>query len=249
MKKLLTIAAYAASHFIAAYAASLSIAAYAVSVSFGVAFAQSAVPANLPPPSADLRDLEGVWNPHRDAGPPSSQPLGALGRDARGAGIAQATGSTLECTPIQRLSGAGGGMSNLWIEGPDEIIMLSEEDQDVRKFYLRAHHPAHVVPQPNGNSIAHWQGNTLVVDTIGYAKPDGSDLGEHTIERFYRRADQLIDDVTIAYGGKTSHVTYRADWRPDLRVWENVCEEGYQRYQLVNGQVDSPDQPPGENGP
>ena len=82
-----------------------------------------------------------------------------------------------------------------------------------------------------------------MVDTIGYAKPDGTDLGEHTIERFYKQGNQLIDDVTIEMKGQTSQVTYRADWRPDLQVWQNVCEEGYQRYVLINGQVDSPDKP------
>jgi len=218
-----------------------------LSLGGGAARAQPA-PANLPPPHADPHDLEGLWNPH--LAPPTGKPgnpPGALGRDANGAGSAQATGSTLECTPIQRLSGASGGMSNLWIQGPDEIVMISEEDQDVRKFYLRAKHSAHIVPQPNGNSIAHWEGDTLVVDTVGYAKPDGTDLGEHTIERFHKQGSQLIDDVTIELNGTTSQLTYRADWRPDLRVWQNVCEEGYQRYLLVNGQVDSPDKPAGEN--
>jgi len=228
----------------------LTIVVWAILTCFSVraVLAQQA-PANLPPPPADPHDLEGLWNPVLEApkGKPGNPP-GALGRDASGAGIAQATGSTLECTPIQRLSGASGGMSNLWIQGPDEIVMISEEDQDVRKFYLRRKHPAHIVPQPNGNSIAHWEGNTLVVDTIGYAKPDGTDLGEHTVERFYKQGNRLIDDVTIEINGKTSQVTYRAAWRPDLRVWQNVCEEGYQRYLLINGQVDSPDKPAtGEN--
>jgi len=165
-----------------------------------------------------------------------------------GAAAAAVSGSTLQCTPIDRVGGAGGGMSNLWFQDPHEIVMISEEDQDIaRKIYLGlATHPKHLVPQPNGNSIGHWEGNTLVVDTVGYGTPDGKLRDQHRIERFHKAGNYLIDDITTIAGGQVQHQTNREMWRSDLHVFENVCEEGYDRYQVVNGQVVNPNTAPGE---
>jgi len=167
---------------------------------------------------------------------------------AGGAAVAAATGSTLQCTPNDRLGGAGGGMSNLWFQDSHEIVMISEEDQDVaRKIYLDlATHPKNLVPQPNGNSIGHWEGNTLVVDTIGFGTADGRPRDQHRIERFHKQGNYLIDDIVTISGGRTQTQTNRELWRSDYHVFENVCEEGYDRYQIVNGQVVNPNLPPDE---
>jgi len=45
-------------------------------------------------------------------------------------------------------------LSNLRVVGPKEIVMISEEDQDVRKIYPQSRHPKNPEPQPNGNSIS-----------------------------------------------------------------------------------------------
>lgn len=227
------------------------------------AFAQSSEP-RWTPPTNDPRDFEGVWLPggyanasgdaakevtNDKGGPPTESgglgppPGAALPPGNPGAPPAPETpdaavGGTLSCTPVQRLRGAGGGMSNLWIQGPKEILMISEEDMDVRKIYLNATHPKKFKPQPNGHSIGHWEGNTLVVDSIGFAKPDGSDRGQHVVERFHKDGKKLIDQLTITeVDGKTHTETAVASWRSDLRVYENVCEENFNRFRFENGEL------------
>jgi len=204
----------------------------------------------------DPRDFEGVWVPASgrrpsaaapggpviDKGlgtpPPAGAPQSLGGPTLGGAATVAASGSTLQCTPVWRLTGAGGGMSNLWIIGQHEILLLSEEDQDVaRKIYLTAAHPRHLLPQPNGNSIGHWEGNTLVVDTIGFGDAKGDPIDRHVIERIAKQGDRLVDQAEIFEGNVADRRTLTENWRPDLHVWENVCEEGYDRYSVVNGKV------------
>jgi hypothetical protein len=191
--------------------------------------------------AASERDLEGLWlplpgaanAPGAGAGPPPERPV-------------QLTGSTLQCAPVQRLNGSGGGMSTLIIQSADEIVMISEEDMDIaRKIYLHASHPRHLAAQPNGHSIGHWQGGTLVIDTVGYADRDGHDNGEHIVEYLSRHGELLRDRMVIhERDGSTREQQLSWAWRPDLQFNENVCEEGFDRYQVINGKLDNPNVAP-----
>lgn len=218
-------------------------------------------------PHTDPRDFEGLWFPGRvvqsirplqpgkDNAPPTNAVLpprapGSPPPDpARGTGpltgpiigmaaTSEAQGSTLQCTPTWRLIGAGGGMSNYWVIGRKEIVLYAEEDQDVaRKIYMDARHPAKLVPQPNGNSIGHWQGNTLVVDTTGFSNPDGSLADRHVVEHIEKHGNTLIDNAVVTLDGRKIYVWIPSYWRPDLTISQNVCEEGYRRYELRDGKV------------
>jgi hypothetical protein len=83
------------------------------------------------------------------------------------------------------------------LQKKDGITMLYDQDDQVRNIRLNASHPAHVTPTPMGDSIGHYEGDELVVDTIGikpgpYAMVDryGSPVTEslHVVERY-----RLID--------------------------------------------------------
>lgn len=143
-------------------------------------------------------------------------------------------------------------MTTLIVQSPQELVMLSEEQMDVaRKVYMNVSHPAHPQPQPNGHSIGHWEGNTLIVDTVAFADPSGADMGDHVVERLIKHGNRLDDEVitTDRSGGtRSQHVSW--DWRPDFQFNENVCEEGFDRYQVINGQLDNPNIPPsrGQSG-
>lgn len=199
------------------------------------------IPRNSTPPT----DIEGLWLPAR-GGPPGN---GIGGAPPKSPPVAVA-GSTLQCAPVQRLNGSGGGMVTLIIQGPRQIVMISEEDMDIaRKIYLTARHPKVVTPQPNGNSIGHWDGDTLVVDSIGFADGAGRDKGQHVLERITKRGNTLSDVATItdASGAvRTQNLSW--SWRPDLQINENVCEEGFDRYQVINGTLDNPNIPPSREG-
>ena len=86
-----------------------------------------------------------------------------------------------------------------FVQGPKEVVMILESFNDVRHVYLSDKHRPNPKPSWYGDSIGHYEGDTLVVDTIGfndktpidqYQTPHTEQL--HVVERFY-----LVD------GGKT----------------------------------------------
>ena len=83
------------------------------------------------------------------------------------------------------------------LQQKDKITILYNEDQQVRRVRMNAQHPARVTPSWYGDSIGHYEGDTLVVDTIGikvgpYSMVDsyGTPYSEalHVVERY-----RLID--------------------------------------------------------
>jgi hypothetical protein len=80
----------------------------------------------------------------------------------------------------------------------DRITIIYEQDHEVRHVRLNAPHPADVKPSWYGDSVAHYEGDTLVIDTVGtkvdrpfamidlYGTPYTEKL--HVIER-YRLVD------------------------------------------------------------
>lgn len=230
---------------------------------------------SIPPNKKAARNFEGLWWPSMGGGPgrgggpggapggpgaqggpggPGNAPGGVPGAGGPpgggggppGGGAVQLSGTTLQCAPVQRMSGSGGGMMSLVIQGPDQLVMISEEDMDIaRKVYIGGKHPANLVPQPNGHSIGTWDGDTLVIDSIGYSDRNGKDNGQHVVERMRKEGDKLVSDVTTTdKAGNSRKQTLNWAWRPDLQYNENVCEEGFDRYQVINGQLDNPNIPP-----
>lgn len=65
------------------------------------------------------------------------------------------------------------------LQTPSEITMLfGGEQEQARTIYLDRPHSEHVVPSWYGESIGHFEGNTLVVDTVGVAaKPQSGSMG------------------------------------------------------------------------
>jgi hypothetical protein len=55
----------------------------------------------------------------------------------------------------------------LMLQQPDKITMVYSEDHEVRWVRMNESHPAHVMPTWHGDSVGHWEGDTLVVDTVG----------------------------------------------------------------------------------
>jgi hypothetical protein len=53
------------------------------------------------------------------------------------------------------------------LQQPDRITMLYLQDHQVRHIRLNASHPAHVAPSWYGDSVGHYEGDTLVIDTVG----------------------------------------------------------------------------------
>ena len=79
----------------------------------------------------------------------------------------------------------------------DELLMFYPQDDQVRHVRMNASHPEKVVPSAMGDSVAHFEGDTLVIDTIGvrlsrvsmvdrYGTPHSNAM--HLVERY-----RLID--------------------------------------------------------
>jgi hypothetical protein len=78
-----------------------------------------------------------------------------------------------------------------FIQTAKEIVMVWQEDYQTRRIYMNVLHSAHVTPSWFGESVGHFEDDTLVVDTIGlndktwignYRTPHSDKL--HVIERF-----------------------------------------------------------------
>jgi hypothetical protein len=53
------------------------------------------------------------------------------------------------------------------LQQPDKITILHWADHQVRHVRLNQPHPAHVEPSWYGDSVGHYEGDTLVIDTVG----------------------------------------------------------------------------------
>jgi hypothetical protein len=119
-------------------------------------------------------------------------------------------------------------------------------DETQRIVYLdQSEHPADLQPSLHGHSIGGWDGETLVIDTIGYT-PDKaglfshipSGLGKHTVERLTLSADkrQLHYELSVAdpeFLQGTATLSMLWDHRPDLELDRSPCDlEVSDRYLL-----------------
>jgi hypothetical protein len=122
------------------------------------------------------------------------------------------------------------------LETPGQVTMLYEMYNHFRVIYLNANHPDDPDPTFMGNSVGHWQADTLIVDTVGLT--DRTTIDEvgmphsealHIIER-YRRIDSdtleivvTIDDPKTFTRPWDTKVTYKTA-RPGMKFIEFICE-------------------------
>ena len=55
----------------------------------------------------------------------------------------------------------------LILHQPSKIMILYDEDHEVRHVRLNASHPVQVTPSWYGDSVGYYEGDTLVIDTVG----------------------------------------------------------------------------------
>lgn len=89
----------------------------------------------------------------------------------------------------------------LILQNTGELAMIFQEDREVRHVYLNRSHPKQLKPSYSGHSIGRWEGNTLVIDTIGYnGKGQLDEMGNphsdqlHVVERWTKgKGDNTIN--------------------------------------------------------
>jgi len=54
-----------------------------------------------------------------------------------------------------------------FIQSPAEVLIIFESDQQIRRVYLDVPHSESPQPSWYGESVGHYEGDTLVIDTVG----------------------------------------------------------------------------------
>jgi hypothetical protein len=115
-----------------------------------------------------------------------------------------------------------------FIQGKNEVVLILESFSDVRHIYLSDKHRSGLKPSWYGDSIGHYEGDALVVDTIGFNDktyidgfhtPHTTQL--HTVERFH-----LVD------GGKELQVDMHVEDPGAFTTPWNAVQR-YRQYELV----------------
>ena len=113
-------------------------------------------------------------------------------------------------------------------------------------------HPENLTPSYYGHSIGWWEGDTLVVDTIGFNEGFWIDRGQlphttqlHLIEKSTRTAlDSMQSDLTVDDpGAYTAPFTGTSNlrWENGTELFEYVCQQGNEAHTLMVGDGTSVD--------
>jgi len=137
------------------------------------------------------------------------------------------------------------------VQTPTHYFILYEGNiHSFRQIFMDGRkHPDDPDPTWYGHSIGHWEGETLVIDTVGFNDKFWFDnLGHphteklHTIERYTRtdlgniRIEVTIDDPKTFTKTWTNTRTFTL--RPDWEIMEYSCEENNK--DLYEGHIKAP---------
>jgi hypothetical protein len=133
-----------------------------------------------------------------------------------------------------------------FVQTPQQVSMIAQHDNDVRRIYMNVPHSANPKPSWYGESVGHYEGDTLVIDTIGlndktfvdnFRTPHSEKL--HVVERLrlveggkFLEAEVLIDDPAVFL--KPLQVTKRSR-RVEASLAEWRCAAGEMSNPFANG--------------
>jgi hypothetical protein len=94
-----------------------------------------------------------------------------------------------------------------FIQSPKQVAMVWMQDHQVRRIRLNERHEANVKPSWFGDSVGHYEGDTLVVDTIGITTRTFVD------NYFTPHTEQLrvVERFRIVDGGQTLEVNVHVE--------------------------------------
>ncbi len=180
-------------------------------------------------------DLSGVWLTKDDPYPEDPQVLEWAGE------LAQervenwfVDHPSAHCLPGSPPIPGGAAFTARFVQAADVLVILFEDVPGFRQVYLDGRdHPENPNPSWMGHSIGRWEGDTLMIDTVGFNDRGWSDIFPRTEmlrmeERYYRSAyGQLEVTVTFEDPGVfiepwTRHMTWGL--APQLELMEYVCE-------------------------
>jgi hypothetical protein len=118
------------------------------------------------------------------------------------------------------------------VQTKDTIVILVEMVHDARVIRMNAEHLPPTIRKWMGDSVGHWEGDTLVVDTTNFTPKTqfrGSSENLHVVERFTR-----VDPKTLLYRFTVEDPsTWDRPWTgeypwnvTDEKLYEYACHEG-----------------------
>ena len=145
------------------------------------------------------------------------------------------TGRTADCMPLSPPDAFGVPYQFQIVQNKETMVLLHEYPGTFRVIPLDGEpHQADPDPAWLGDSTGRWEGDTLVIDTIGYNdKTEVSGYRHsdalHTVERLTRTEEGFqyevtIEDPNVFVGPWTETRTYRLNVPPMKRIMEFVCE-------------------------
>ncbi len=118
------------------------------------------------------------------------------------------------------------------VQTDDHVVILIEMVHDARIIRLNSEHGPAENRSWLGDSVGHWEGDTLVVETTSFREETGlygGDENLHLVERFslLETGDLLydftVDDPTAWTGPWSGEYVWK---RSDQQVYEYACHEG-----------------------
>jgi hypothetical protein len=130
---------------------------------------------------------------------------------------------------------------------PGEVTIIQEAYMQVRHVHTDGRdHPADPDLTFNGDSIGHWEGDTLVVDTVGLAPQAVLQQGvthsknEHIVERYHLVEPNMLEVKTTIEDpdvlAKPWETTTRYARHPEWSLAEYICEQN-NRNSFENGKA------------
>ena len=213
--------------------------------------ASARVPAVAANAVAPAPRLAGVWEPKTFGIMVPNAPLSPAGQEivTRSAAAMQA-GKIMQTAWVSCRPGAVSTMTMprekiVILESAGEVTMLFEMPRMVRRIRTNASHPQALDPGYVGDSVGRWEGNTLVVDTLGFngyaeldARGQPTSPRLHTVERFTPSADGSIDIATTIDDPEyySKPFTIQRSWKksPARHPFEYDCMENPRQEDFEN---------------
>ena len=114
----------------------------------------------------------------------------------------------------------------------DAVVIIVEMVHDARIIRLNDKHRPNAIPTWMGDSVGHWEGDTLVVESTNF-RPDqtfrGASAGMRVIERFTRISAHQIDYTFEIVDPETFTQPVRGEQALNLTkdlIYEYACHEG-----------------------
>jgi len=109
-------------------------------------------------------------------------------------------------------------------------------------------HPDDLEPTWYGHSVGHWEGDTLVIETVGFNDKFWFDFEGHphttqlrTVERYTRTSVGKLENVTTIYDpgayAKPFTIKFTATLRPGWELMEYICNENNQDVEHIRGKA------------